>query len=199
MTVARRFALAAAMAVTTLDPKTALIVIDLQKGIAAYPTVHPIGEVVKQASALAAAFRRHGLPVVLVNVAGRAPGRTEQARSLGELPAGFADLLSELNPQPDDHIVTKRTPGAFTNTDLQQHLKKLGVTQLVIVGVATSNGVEATARHAYELGFNVTLAVDAMTDMNADAHTNSIARIFPKLGETGRAQEIIDLIENRSV
>ena len=32
------------MAVTTLDPKTALILVDLQKGIVAYPTVHPIGE-----------------------------------------------------------------------------------------------------------------------------------------------------------
>jgi nicotinamidase-related amidase len=187
------------MAVTTLDPKTALIVIDLQKGIAAYPTVHPIAEIARQAGALAGVFRRRALPVVLVNAVGRAPGRTEQARSLGEFPSGFADLLPELNQQPDDRIVTKRTPGAFTNTDLQEHLCKLGVTQVVIAGVATSNGVEATARHAYELGFNVTLAVDAMTDMNLDAHANSIARIFPRLGETGATQEIIDLIENRSV
>jgi nicotinamidase-related amidase len=68
------------MALTALDPNTALIVIDLQSGIVAYPTVHPIGEVVKQASALADAFRRHDLPVVLVNVAGGAPGRTTAAQ-----------------------------------------------------------------------------------------------------------------------
>ena len=61
---------------------------------------------------------------------------------------------------------------------------------------ATSFGVESTARHAYELGYNVTLAVDAMTDMNADAHTNSITRIFPRLGETGTAQQIIDLLDD---
>jgi nicotinamidase-related amidase len=183
------------MTATTLDPKTALVVIDLQKGVVAFPAVHPLAEVVKHASALADAFRRHGLPVVLVNVAGGASGRTEQARNLAELPADWTDLVPELNRQPGDHTVTKRTWGAFTDTDLEQHLKTLGVTQLVIAGVATSLGVESTARHAHELGFNVTLAVDAMTDRNLDAHTNSIARIFPRLGETGTTQEIIDLLK----
>ena len=62
------------MAVTKLDPKAALVIIDLQKGIVSYPTAHPIGDVVKHAAELAAAFRRHDLPVVLVNVAGGAPG-----------------------------------------------------------------------------------------------------------------------------
>jgi nicotinamidase-related amidase len=80
------------MTVTTLDPKTALVVIDLQKGIVSRPTVHPVAEVVKHASALAAAFRRHGLPVVLVNVAGVASGRTEQARSRGGITRIFPRL-----------------------------------------------------------------------------------------------------------
>jgi nicotinamidase-related amidase len=66
------------MPVTTLDPKTALIVIDLQKGIRSYPTVHPMGAVVKQAATLAEEFRRNHLPVVLVNAAGRAPGTTRE-------------------------------------------------------------------------------------------------------------------------
>jgi nicotinamidase-related amidase len=183
------------MAVTALDPKTALILIDLQKGIVAYPTVHSIGEVVKRAAALADAFRRHGLPVVLVNATGVAPGRTEQARPRGEFPAGWADLVPELDKQPEDHTVTKRTWGAFTNTGLDEHLKKLGVTQVVIAGVATSIGVESTARQAHEHGFNVTLAVDAMTDMNPDAHSNSVKRIFPRLGETGTTGEIIALLD----
>lgn len=187
------------MPVSTLDPKAALIVIDLQKGIAALPTVHPVAGVVKQASALADAFRRLGLPVVLVNVAGGAPGRTEQARNLGALPADWSDLMAELNRQPGDHTVTKRTWGAFTDTDLDEHLKKLSVTQVVIAGVATSIGVESTARQAYELGFNVILAVDAMTDRNPDAHGNSITRIFPRLGETGTTQEIIDLLKKTRV
>ncbi len=94
-------------------------------------------------------------------------------------------------------MVTKRTWGAFTNTDLAAHLKQLGVTQVVLAGVATSIGVESTARQAHEHGFTVALAIDAMTDLNADAHTNSITRIFPRLGETGTAQEIIELLNKR--
>ncbi len=67
------------MTLTILDPNTALIVIDLQKGIVSRPTAHPAAVVVSRARTLAEAFRRHGLPVVLVNVAGGAPGRSEQA------------------------------------------------------------------------------------------------------------------------
>jgi nicotinamidase-related amidase len=183
------------MALTTLDAKTALLVIDLQRGIVALPTAHPTAEVVTRSASLADAFRRHGLPVVLVNVAGGAPGRAEQARHSGDFPADFVELVPEVNQQPSDHLVTKRTWGAFTNTDLEAYLRKQGVTQVVLVGVATSIGVESTARFAHELGFNVTFAVDAMTDMNLDAHTNSIARIFPRLGETGTTQDVLDLLE----
>ena len=183
------------MALTALDPKTALIVIDLQMGIVSLPTAHPMHEVTKHASALAEAFRRRGLPVVLVNVDGGAPGRTEQTRRMADFPAGWTELVPELNRQADDHIVTKRTWGAFTNTDLDTYLRQRGVTQVVIVGVATSAGVESTARQAHELGFNVTLASDAMTDMSADAHLNSVKRIFPRLGETGTTEEIVALLK----
>jgi nicotinamidase-related amidase len=185
------------LSVTALDPKTALIVIDLQKGIVALPTVHPTSEVVKHASQLADAFRRHGMPVVLVNVDGGAPGRTDQAPRMRDFPAGWTDLVPELNQQPTDHTVTKRTWGAFTRTGLDEYLKNLGVTQVVIAGVSTSAGVESTARQAHEHGFHVTLAIDAMTDMSPDAHVNSITRIFPRLGENGTTQEIIALLDSR--
>ncbi|MGD0377601.1 MAG: isochorismatase family protein [Streptosporangiaceae bacterium] len=56
------------MALTTLDPKPALIVIDLQKGIVDAPTVRPTGEIVERSASLADAFRRQAFPVVLVNV-----------------------------------------------------------------------------------------------------------------------------------
>ena len=182
------------MALTTLDPNTALIVIDLQNGIVALPTAHSTGEVVQKSRVLLDAFRAHQLPVVLVNVAGVAPGRHEQPRHSGAFPDGWTDLVAELNQQPQDHLVTKRTWGAFTGTDLEQYLKGRGVTQVVIVGVATSIGVESTARQASELGFNVTFGVDAMTDLNADAHHNSITRIFPRLGESGTTAEIVALL-----
>jgi nicotinamidase-related amidase len=185
------------MAVTALDPNTALIIVDLQKGIVGYPFIHPIDGVVERSRTLLDAFRERGLPVVLVNVTGFAPGRTERPRRSDALPAGWADLIPELDQQPTDILVTKRTWGAFTNTNLADQLKALGVTQVVVTGVATGTGVESTARQAYEHGFNVTLAHDAMTDANAEAHHYSLHHVFPKLGETGTAQAIIDLLETR--
>jgi nicotinamidase-related amidase len=184
--------------ITVIDPKTALIIIDLQKGIVGLPVAHPAPEVVKNASTLAEVFRRHGLPVVLVNVAGVAPGRSEQTRSAAAFPPDWTELVPELQQQTTDHTVTKRTWGAFTNTGLEKHLKDLGVTQLVIVGIATSIGVESTARQAHESGFHVTLVTDAMTDMHLEAHNNSVTRIFPRLGETGTTDQVLGLLAKAS-
>jgi nicotinamidase-related amidase len=185
------------MAVTKLDPHTALIIVDLQQGIVGLPLIHSIADIIARARSLADAFRERGLPVVLVNVAGSAPGRTEQTPQAVSRPDGWMDLIPELNRQPADIVVTKRTWGAFASTDLEAQLKTRGVTQVVIAGVATGTGVESTARQAYEQGFNVTLAIDAMTDRRAEAHEYSIRNVFPRLGETGTTQEIIDLLPMR--
>ena len=187
------------MPATALDPVTALVVIDLQKAIVQRATAHPVQEVVQRAAALAQAFRARKLPVVLVTVAGTAPGRTEQARGATSFPPEALELVPELAAQSSDHRVVKRTWGAFTGTDLQQHLRSLGVTQVLLAGVATSIGVESTARQAHEAGLNVSLAVDAMTDMSADAHDNSVARIFPRLGETDATDAFLALLAQRPV
>lgn len=186
------------MTLTTLDPITALIVVDLQRGIVDSPSIPAVGDVVARASALTAAFRRHRLPVVLVNVDGGAPGRTERLRAGGPFPDGWADLIPELDRQPGDIAVTKRTWGAFASTDLESQLRSRVVTQVVIAGIATGTGVESTARQAYEAGFNVTLATDAMTDPRPKAHDYSIANVFPRLGESGSTQAIIALLATRS-
>lgn len=183
------------MALSTLDPKTALIIIDLQKGIVSLPMLHPTAEVVQKSVVLAEAFRAHGLPVVLVNVAGVAPGRTEQPRGNFNFPPDWTDLIPELNQQPTDHTITKYTSGAFPNTGLEDYLRGHGITQVVITGVATSNGVESTARQAYEFGFNVTIATDAVTDRHQDAHDHSLSKIFPRLAETGTTEDILKLLE----
>ena len=185
------------MPLTALDRCTAVIVIDLQKGLAGYLSASVFSAVIERSRALTEAFRARGLPVVLVTADGLAPGRTEQGGHLGVLPPGFADLVDELAPQPGDILVVKRTWGAFTNSDLAQRLKALGVTQIVLTGIATSFGVESTARQAYEAGFNVTVAVDAVADPRVEAHENSLMRIFPALGETGSAADVIGLLESR--
>jgi nicotinamidase-related amidase len=181
------------MPITALDPNTALVVIDLQRGIVGLPTVHPMADVLGNAVSLVKAFRRRELPVVLVNVAGGAPGRTEQKRAWS-FPPNWTELVPELDQQPSDLVVTKYTPGAFHGTSLDMQLRRRGVTQIVLCGVSTTSGVESTARSAYEHGYNVTLVVDAMTDMSREAHDNSVQRFFPKIGETGTTADVLALL-----
>jgi nicotinamidase-related amidase len=180
------------MPLSTLDPTPALIVVDLQKGISAYPTIAPFAEIVERSARLAAAFRERGFPVVLVNVDGRAPGLTEAPVAAAGTPApDWTELVAELDAQPSDLCVTKRTWGAFHGTTLDAQLRERGVTQVVLTGISTSAGVETTARAAYEHGYNVVLATDAMTDRDADVHASSITNIFPRLGETATTDEIL--------
>jgi nicotinamidase-related amidase len=184
------------MPLTKLDTVAALVVIDLQKGIVGLPTVHPASEIIGCASQLARAFRKRGLPLVLVNVTGGAPGRTDAGPPKIARPADWAELVPELDQQPDDHLVTKQTWGAFLGTGLHTYLSERGVTQIVLAGIATSVGVESTARSAYDLGYNVILVTDAMTDRDADAHLNSVEKIFPRLGEIAKTEEVLQMLNS---
>jgi nicotinamidase-related amidase len=196
------------MPLTTVDPAPALVVIDLQQGIVSGAVAH----VVPHAASLAKAFRRHDLPVVLVNVTGRAPGRTDAGGrggtghggtghggtghgGTGTLPAGWADIIDELERQPGDYLITKRRRSAFHDTGLDTLLRDLGVTQIVLAGVSTSSGVESTARSAHDHGYHVVLATDAMADHDPDSHRHSLERVFPKLGETAASAEIIGFLD----
>ena len=182
------------MPLTTLDQNTALLVIDLQKGIIGFPTAHPAAEIIGRSAQLASAFRKRSLPVVLVNVTGRAPGRTDAGSPKFTFP-DWTDLVPELDQQPQDHLVSKERWGSFLGTDLNDYLRRRGVTQVVMTGVATSIGVESTARSAYDLGYNVTLVVDAMTDMSAEAHGYSVEHVVPRLGESCTTEEALTLLK----
>ncbi|MFE2582669.1 hydrolase [Streptomyces sp. NPDC059378] len=189
------------MALTALDPRTALVVIDLQAGIVAAPTQPYSGpEVVARSVELADAFRAQGLPVVLVRVsfaadgADAVPGRTEAGHPGATRPEGWDVIVPELAGHPGDITVTKHNWGAFHGTDLDVQLRRRGVTQIVLTGIATSIGVESTARAAHEHGYHVTLATDAMSDMDPEAHRGSVERIFPRLGETGTTAEVLELL-----
>lgn len=183
------------MALTVLDPTPALVVIDLQKGIVEAHGSEAVTAAVRQSAALAAAFRRHGLPVVLVTVTGAPPGRTENRPSGGGaavLPPGWADLIDELDVRPTDHLIGKRRRSAFHDTGLDTLLRDLGVTQVFLTGISTGSGVESTARSASDHGYHVVVATDAVTDPDAETHRHAVRRVFPKLGETATTDEILD-------
>ncbi|MCX2182265.1 isochorismatase family protein [Streptomyces sp. SKN60] len=184
-----------------LDALPALVVIDLQKGIVEGPKAHPVEGVVANAVALVESFRSLGLPVVLVNVAAMAPGRTDFDYGGDEGDdddtQDWLELLPELDVRPSDLRVTKTNWGAFTNSTLHAQLQERGVTQVVLAGINTQIGVETTARTAYELGYNVLLATDAMTSFDATAHDHSVTHIFPRMGQNTTTADLLALLATR--
>lgn len=189
------------MPLTTIDAKAGLVLVDLQNGFRHRPTgPHSADAVVTRAVELAEAFRARDLPVVLTRFVmapdgANAPGRTDlSGRSAGAIPEAMLAFVGELDEHAGDIVVTKRGWDSFYGTDLDLHLRRRGVTQIVLAGVATSIGVESTARTAHEHGYNVALAIDAMTDLDASAHEHSVQRVFPMLGETGSTEEVLKLL-----
>jgi nicotinamidase-related amidase len=188
------------MPATALDPKTALVVIDLQKGISSLvPTPDPFRAVVANAARLADAFRAARLPVVLVNVtfsedgADRLSPRAEVQRNI-PWSADFGQLLPELGPKAGDILVTKRQPNAFYGTELDLQLRRRHVTGIVLAGVSTSVGVDGTARAANERGYNLTYASDAMMDLDPAAHEFVTKKVFPRMGEIDTTDAILALL-----
>ena len=182
------------MPITKLDEHPALIVIDLQKGITAIDTAHASSEIVDRSARLARAFRERGFPVVLVNVAGGPPGRTQFVRPQVPRPPDWTELVPKLDQHPTDLHVTKRGIGAFVGTGLHGGLQKRGVTQIFMTGISTSAGVESTARSAYDHGYNVVFVVDAMTDRDTTSHQHAIKKVFPRLGELDSTENVLKLL-----
>ena len=183
----------------TIDlSETALVLIDLQKGIVGRPVEPRSGaDVVGKALALATRFRQAKAPVVLVNVSfspdfGDAlKAETDVKTAMGSLPPNWMELVPELDPQPTDIRITKRQWGAFYGTELDLQLRRRGIRQIVLGGISTNMGVESTARAAHEHGYPLVLVEDAMAAMSDEAHTFAITTIFPRLGLVRSTEEVL--------
>jgi len=182
------------------DPRrTAVVVIDLQKGIVGFPgNPHSAENVIANTVALLDAARSMGAQPILVHV-GRSPdggdglqvASDQPMRAAGSMPPDWSELIPELNRQPNDIVILKRQWGAFYGTDLDLQLRRRSLSTIILCGIATEFGVESTARDAYERGFEQVFAEDAMTARNAESHTNSIANIFPRMGRVRSTAEIV--------
>ena len=186
------------MSELTIDPATtALVLIDLQRGITGGQTVpNAAPDVIARAARLAAACRRRGLLVVLVRVDPGANGalfprpQADQPRPPMTVTPEWTELVPELDRQSDDVVVTKHQPNAFYGTDLEIHLARRGIRTILLGGISTNVGVEATARAAHERGFEQVFIPDVMAAREVDLHEHSVRRIFPTLGRV-RALDVV--------
>ncbi len=188
-----------------LDPRaTALVLIDLQKGIAGREFApHSWAEIIENSIDLAGRFRSAGAPVVLVNVAFspdfkdalRQPVDRPNAVPPGGYPADFSELADGL-AAPGDIRIAKRQWGAFHGTELDLQLRRRGVQTIVLAGVATNMGVESTARQAWEHGYAVVIAEDATATFSAEMHDFAVSQIFPRISRVVKTADV-SLSEDR--
>jgi nicotinamidase-related amidase len=192
------------MALEIEKTTTALVVIDLQKGIAAMGrqlAPYSAEAVVKNAASLTEAFRKNGMPVFLVHVVASEKDRLNVVMdenpwsSQGQRQADWADFVPELGPKESDVIITKKQWGAFYGTELELQLRRRGIKTIVLCGISTTHGVESTARFAYEYGFNQIFAEDAMSAMTAEMHNASVNNVFRRMGRVRKTQEILDVLK----
>jgi nicotinamidase-related amidase len=190
-----------------LDPRTtALVLIDLQKGIVARElTPYPAAKVLQTALDLGRRFNDARALVVPVRVAFspggadrlRQPVDSPMATPPGGIPPEWSELVPEIAGLSADVVITKRQWSAFHGTELDLQLRRRGISSIVLAGIATNFGVESTARDAWQHGYELVVAEDACTSMGAGMHEFSMERVLPRLGRIRKTAEILSALTPR--
>jgi len=188
------------MDLTLVPARTAMVVIDLQRGIVAGS--NGASDVVAHAAALADALRAAGGTVVLVHVTPSDDGR-DALHPLTDtppfqprpLPENWAEIVPELGPRPGDLVITKRQWGAFYGTELDLQLRRRGIDTILLAGISTNAGVESTARDAYERGYQQVFVEDAMAGRSPEEHDHTVRSLFPRIGRVRSTAEVLTALE----
>jgi nicotinamidase-related amidase len=184
-----------------IDPsRTALVVIDLQKGIVRIPAgPRSAADVVARAAKMAAAMRAARGTVVLVRVTPSPDGK-DALRPLTDIPAtaaigapppDWSELAPELKTEISDIVITKRQWGAFYGTELDLQLRRRGVDTIILCGISTNVGVESTARDAFERGYQQIFVEDAMAAREAEDHRHTANTLFPRIGRIRSTDDVL--------
>jgi nicotinamidase-related amidase len=192
------------MDITIDKAKTALVVIDLQRGIVGMPTQpYEAKEVVANAAKLAAAFRKNQMPVFLVRVLASPDGKDglkpivdgENPWGKREMPADWSEIVPELGPKEGDFVISKKQWGAFYGTELDLQLRRRKIDTIVLCGIATNIGVESTARFAFEYGYQQIFVQDAMAGRAKEEHDHTLRVTFPRMGRVRKTEDILAALE----
>ena len=135
----------------------ALVIVDIQRDY--FPggkmELHEPEAAAANAGRVLEAFRAAGDPVFHVQHLSPAGGGFLEEGTDG------AEIMDPVTPREGETLITKRKPNAFLGTELEQHLRGLGVGEVVVAGMMTSMCVDATTRAGADLGFEMTLVADA--------------------------------------
>jgi nicotinamidase-related amidase len=200
---------------------TALLVIDMQRFCAdmnyglgrkltmAFPDLAAryagrLPQVVANVRRLIESFRAHRRRVIYTTFGPETPDgsdlpwfrkRTDASgrRSYNNFPRGTPehDILPEIKPLSGELVVNKTTTSPFTSTGIDQTLRHMGVSGLVIAGLSTDACVEGTARDAADHGFRCVVVADACAALEESAHDASLATFARLFGRVATTDEIL--------
>jgi nicotinamidase-related amidase len=183
------------------DPKTtALISIDLQGFIISRPVApHSAQQVIENTAAIAKSLKAAGGTTVFVTIGFSAdyadavnqPTDEPIAFPQGGLPAEALREPPEIAALTPDVRITKHQWSAFYGSELDLQLRRRGIRTVILTGIATNFGVEATIRDAFAHNYAVIAAEDAMTTFTAEMHAFACERIFPRLSRIRKTADII--------
>ncbi len=183
--------------------KTAFVAIDMQKGIVNNGTLspHTAQSILTNNDLLVRTLKRTAALKVLVNVDISTFPYLSQQTDMGgmtaSVPPEFTDLLLKDSLKDTNNMltITKYNPSAFFGTSLDLQLRRRGIETIILSGVATTNGVYATALDAFQHGYHVVLAEDACSDRDKESHQLFIKKIFPKTARVRSTKQIIEAIQ----
>ena len=190
-------------------PKTALLLIDLQKEV-----LHPDGKLAEDLPAVAESLleatrqvvswaRERQYPVIWVRAAYR-PGYIDAARTVREAMARTPDLpgmlegswgvelVDGVGRRDDDVVITKRRMSAFFQTDLDFVLRGLGVEQLIVGGTSTNWAVESTVRDGHSLDYQIVVVREATGARIAELHEPSLRGIATRFAQVKTLAEVLE-------
>jgi len=178
--------------------KTAIVVIDLQKGITMMPSEpHTPKTVIENTAKLLDDARKSKMPVFLVHVTPSPDFKdalhpiSETSFKMSNYDPSWSEYVPELNIAPTDFLITKHQWGAFYGTELDLQLRRRGVDTIILCGISTNIGVESTARFAYEYGFSQIFVEDAMAARSKEEHEFPVKYIFPRLGLIRNTEDVL--------
>lgn len=203
-----------------LDPATtALVTMELQRGVVgeeallpALPAAVRQGGVLEAAGRICDAARRAGVRVVHNVIAERADGagqavnckllalaakrRAEFGSNPTDIGRPGAALVDELRAGPAD-IVVARSHGLtpFTSTSLDQILRNLGVSSIVLIGVSINIGIMGAALSAVDLGYQVIVVSDAVAGVPPEYAAAALQHSISMVATLANADEVISAWE----
>ncbi|HDE0423749.1 TPA: cysteine hydrolase [Staphylococcus aureus] len=172
-----------------MSRKTALLVLDMQEGIAS--SVPRIKNIIKANQRAIEAARQHRIPVIFIRlVLDKHFNDVSSSNKVFSIikAQGYAiteadastRILEDLARLEDEPIISKRRFSAFTGSYLEVYLRANDINHLVLTGVSTSGAVLSTALESVDKDYYITVLEDAVGDRSDDKHDFIIEQILSR-------------------